>query len=299
MTALRFAPPTRFIFHLLALLLLLGIVSPLHAMQVSLAWDANDPVPEGYRLYQRGQGGSYDYSAPVWSGTQTSSTVANLADDTTYFFVVRAFSGTDISGDSNEVTVQTPPPAIVSYTIAATAGANGSITPSGSTSVVHGGSQTYTIAADSGYHIAGVLVNGVSVGAVSSYTFSQVGASQTISAAFALNTYTLSATAGANGSITPSGSTSVVHGGSQTYTIAAASGYHIAACTGQRCFGRGGFELHLQPGWRQSDDQRRLCHQHLHHQRLGRGGRCDCTGWKSNRQQRRQPELYHPSANRL
>jgi hypothetical protein len=228
MTALRFAPPTRFIFHLLALLLLLGIVSPLHAMQVSLAWDANDPVPEGYRLYQREQGGSYDYSAPVWSGTQTGGTVANLADDTTYFFVVRAFSGTAVSGDSNEVTVQTPPPAIVSYTITATAGANGSITPSGSTSVVHGGSQTYTIAADSGYHIANVLVNGVSVGAVSSYTFSQVGANQTISAAFAVNTYTLSATAGANGSITPSGSTSVVHGGSQTYTIAAASGYHIA-----------------------------------------------------------------------
>jgi hypothetical protein len=228
MTALRFFPSTRFMFHLLSLVLLLGIVSPLHAMQISLAWDANDPAPGGYRLYQRVQGGTYDYSAPVWSGTETSSTVANLADDTTYFFVVRAFSGTDVSGDSNEVTIQTPPPALVSHTIAATAGANGSITPSGSTSVVHGGSQTYAIAANSGYHIADVLVNGVSVGAVSSYTFSQVGADQTISAGFAVNSYTLSATAGANGSITPSGSTSVVHGGSQTYAIAANSGYHIA-----------------------------------------------------------------------
>jgi uncharacterized membrane protein len=73
----------------------------------------------------------------------------------------------------------------VNPTITASAGANGSISPSGSVSVNYGGRQTFTITADAGYYIADVLVNGSSVGAVSSYTFTDVQAAYTISATFA------------------------------------------------------------------------------------------------------------------
>jgi hypothetical protein len=70
------------------------------------------------------------------------------------------------------------------YTIKATAGTGGSISPSGSSSVAYGGSKTYTIAADEGYEIEDVLVDGASVGAVSSYTFENVNKPRTIAAFF-------------------------------------------------------------------------------------------------------------------
>ena len=73
------------------------------AAQVTLQWDANDPSPAGYRLYQRTSGQSYDYSSPVWSGTFTTATLDGLVEGTTYYYVVRAYSGSDESGDSNEV----------------------------------------------------------------------------------------------------------------------------------------------------------------------------------------------------
>jgi hypothetical protein len=72
-------------------------------------------------------------------------------------------------------------------TITAGAGSNGSITPSGSVSVAYGGSQTFAINANTGYHVASVLVDGSSVGAVTSYTFTNVMANHTISASFAAN----------------------------------------------------------------------------------------------------------------
>ena len=76
---------------------------------------------------------------------------------------------------------------IPTYTITATAGTGGSITPAGVTTVQEGGSQSYTIKADSGYHISDVKVNGVSGGAVESYTFTNVRSNQTIAVTFSRN----------------------------------------------------------------------------------------------------------------
>ena len=83
------------------------------------------------------------------------------------------------------ITVTTTPP--ITYTITATAGANGSISPNGAVTVNHGGSQQFTITPNGGYRIADVRVDGSSVGAVSSYTFSNVTAGHTITANFTYN----------------------------------------------------------------------------------------------------------------
>ena len=74
------------------------------------------------------------------------------------------------------------------YTLAATAGEGGSITPNGDVSVKEGASQTFAITADNGYEIADVLVDGNSVGAVETYTFDEVKANHTISASFSKTT---------------------------------------------------------------------------------------------------------------
>ncbi len=76
---------------------------------------------------------------------------------------------------------------VANYTITATAGANGTISPSGEVAVLEGENKTFTITANSGYHIKDVKVNGLSVGAVSVYTFNDVAANATITVEFEID----------------------------------------------------------------------------------------------------------------
>ena len=124
--------------------------------------------------------------------------------------------------------------ALNTYTITVTAGSGGSITPSGVVIVTHGANQTFSITLDTGYHIADVLVDGVSVGAVTSYPFNNVTANHTISATFTLNTYTVTASIGGDlsgGSVTPS-SRDVNHGASATFTVTTNTGYTASVSEG-------------------------------------------------------------------
>jgi len=75
---------------------------------------------------------------------------------------------------------------VAAWTITATAGPNGSITPSGVVPVAHHGSQAFDILPDPGYRILDVLVDDGSVGTPASHTFSDVTSNHTISATFAL-----------------------------------------------------------------------------------------------------------------
>ncbi|MBI3766741.1 MAG: hypothetical protein HY277_09620, partial [Ignavibacteriales bacterium] len=118
--------------------------------------------------------------------------------------------------------------AIDTLTITATSGGNGTISPAGNVRVLYGASQSFTITPSLGYHISDVVVDGGSVGPVSSYTFTNVTTNHTITASFTIIGYTITATAGANGTISPSGAVAANFGSSQTFTIAANTGYHIA-----------------------------------------------------------------------
>ena len=71
------------------------------------------------------------------------------------------------------------------FTITPTSGANGSISPSTAQTVNSGGNLTFTITPATGYHVADVLVDGSSVGQVTSYAFNNVTAAHSISATFA------------------------------------------------------------------------------------------------------------------
>ena len=74
------------------------------------------------------------------------------------------------------------------YTIEATAGAGGAISPSGSVSVREGGDQTFTITPDKGYAVSTVKIDGKSIGAVKSYTFENVSRTHTIEVVFVKGT---------------------------------------------------------------------------------------------------------------
>ena len=113
------------------------------------------------------------------------------------------------------------------YTITASAGSNGSITPSGSVIVNYGGSQTFTISPNIGYHVDSVIVDGVYAGTVTSYPFTNVTANHTISATFGINQYTITASAESHGTITPSGAVNVNYGAIALFTIVVDPNYHI------------------------------------------------------------------------
>jgi hypothetical protein len=113
------------------------------------------------------------------------------------------------------------------FIITASAGANGAISPSGAVSVVPGASQGFTITPNACFSVADVLVDGSSVGPVTTFTFPAVSANHTISATFALQTFAVTATAGTGGTIAPSGPVSVNCGSNQSFTITASPCQHI------------------------------------------------------------------------
>ena len=74
---------------------------------------------------------------------------------------------------------------VKTFTIAASAGANGSMSPQGTLSVNNGASQSFTITPAAGYGVSDVKVDGTSIGAATTYLFGKVNAGHTISASFA------------------------------------------------------------------------------------------------------------------
>ena len=213
------------------------------AATASLSWTAPTTHTDGtaltnlagYKLCTGTTSGSYSQVLDV--GKVTSYSLTSLNDATTYYFAVTAYdTAGNTSGYSNQATFTTatlPPPNPL-YTLTASAGSGGTITPSGALVVSQGANQTYSITPGTGYKVAGVTVDGASVGAVSSYTFSNVAANHTIAASFAASTtnnYTVTASAGTGGSISPTGATSVASGASQAYTVSPSTGYYTVSVT--------------------------------------------------------------------
>jgi hypothetical protein len=117
----------------------------------------------------------------------------------------------------------------VPHTITATAGAGGTISPAGVTAVPAGGSATFVARPDVGFAVQDLSVDGVSLGAVSSHTFTDVAANHSIAVTYAaVPTHVLTASAGANGSISPAGTVVANAGSSRTFTISPATGYQVA-----------------------------------------------------------------------
>ena len=150
------------------------------------------------------------YDAPNWSAPTTG---------------VRTATSTQATGITSfsDFAVGEPP----THTIVASAGAGGSISPSGSVPVLVGSDQAFTITPNPCYAVADVKVDGVSQGPVPTYTFTNVQADHTIDASFALIGYTITATAGPGGAIAPSGAVLVNCGTDTTFTITADPGYAI------------------------------------------------------------------------
>ena len=181
----------------------------------------------------------------------------------------------------------------VSYTIAASAGAGGLIAPSGNVSVLCGANQAFAVAVTPGYYIADVFVDGASVGAVSSYTFTNVQANHTISASFTRQTYVITPSAGAGGSISPATPQTIPSGGSVAFTITPSACYMIADVLVDGASVGAVSEPYLHRCAGRPHDQRLLHPPELHHRRVGGRPRHDHAVGQRVGALRREPGVYY------
>jgi hypothetical protein len=160
-----------------------------------------------------------NFSAPAYSGGFTSVTAPLQAGLTANISQLTNGTGGVITYSSSSS----------STTITVTQTANGTISP-GTTNVVSGANQTFTITPDSGYAVATLTVDAISVTPATSYTFTNVTTAHTITATYALIPTTITVTQTANGTIAP-GTTTPVFGANQTFSITPSNGYSVATVT--------------------------------------------------------------------
>jgi hypothetical protein len=137
------------------------------------------------------------------------------------------------------------------YTISASSGSGGTISPSGAVTVGQGADQSFSMTADAGYYLSGLVVDGAAVSPQSTYTFSNVTSGHTIAASFAiLPQYSLSVTKTGSGSGTVSSSpagiscgdtcnSSYTQGTQVSLTAAADAGSTFTGWSGGGCSGTG------------------------------------------------------------
>lgn len=137
-------------------------------------WDAKDTIPDSMSGYVvTGQAAVEIPEAYRTSGISFAFHYTRPAGDNSGIAAVDNLKLMAVGGQT-----------ALTYTITATAGEGGTITPAGAVQVTAHESQTFVVAADEGYEIADVTVDGQSVGAVTAYTFDDVTRNHTVAATF-------------------------------------------------------------------------------------------------------------------
>jgi hypothetical protein len=135
------------------------------------------PLPQGGILQiQHAQAKNINLTLPPWPG--------NLKFKTKKPILLEDSRGTETSTSNIHSSRQKLPVAAKDWTITATAGVNGSITPQGLVSATEGATLNFTITPSPGYRIANVLVDGVTQGPLPTYKFDTITQNHAIVASF-------------------------------------------------------------------------------------------------------------------
>ena len=179
--------------------------------------------------------GVQEFVTPLFGGSNADPTVHNFSGDINVSgpTTIKITYPTGTSNGNKQITIDniswTASETPSDYSITVTQTEGGNISPSGTVEVEEGGTIEFTATADACYAFSHWIVDGENAGNTNPYVFTNVTADHTISAVFeAVAPYTITATAGANGTITPDGATSVDCGADQIFTITANVGYQIA-----------------------------------------------------------------------
>jgi The GLUG motif. len=175
-----------------------GSISPSGAVPVTDIQTFNITVNEGYKI-------------------------SDVKVDAGYIGAVTSYTFTSIDAN-HTISVEFE---MIELSITTSVSVGGTISPSGSVEVLYGGSETFTITPNSGYAIFDVMVDGSSVGMISTYTFSDVKTDRTISAEFkALHDITTSVRSG-DGTISLVGPSTRIEGSEAEFTITPGAGWEL------------------------------------------------------------------------
>ena len=194
--------------------------STISATSLQLSWLAStDNVNVlNYKIFQNG--------SLIGTTVSTSLLINNLNIGTTYNFTVSAI---DAAGNNSALSTTLPvTTSNITFTVTSSNEINGSISPLGIVTVNSGSSKTYNISPAVGFEIDSIFVDGASVGAVSSYTFNSISTNHTINASFKIKTFTIVATAGSNGQISPAGNIILNENSTQTFLMTPLAGFQVS-----------------------------------------------------------------------
>lgn len=156
--------------------------SSYNVTRVNLAWEA--AYASHFQVQTSADAQTWTTVRDVSNNTQTVNDITGLNAAARYVRINCLTRATVYGFSLFEIVVNGDPITGNTFTVAASARGNGSISPSGNVTVAQGASQTFTITPNSGYAVGSVTVDGVNVGAVTTYTFSNVQAGHNITASF-------------------------------------------------------------------------------------------------------------------
>ena len=198
----------------------------------NVTWTATDNVAVTAVDLKWSTNGGLSFPDTIATGVPNTGTYAwtvrGLPSATARVRVRAHDGGGNLGSDSSHVNFT-----IAGWTITASAGPNGSVSPAGAVGVGDGATPSYAITPATGYMVADVLVNGGSVGAVTNYAFAPVHANQTLSATFGPVTYPLNITISGSGAVAKSPDLPAYPAGSSvTLTATPSAGWSFDGWTG-------------------------------------------------------------------
>jgi fibronectin type 3 domain-containing protein len=219
-----------------------GLVQTGLAAQVSLAWDPNTESDlAGYKVYygtvSRAQTDSIDV------GNVTAYTVMGLLEGRTYFFAATAYDrygresgfSKEVSTTTSSLCTYTIAPASQSFTASGGSGTAGVTASAGCKWSASSAASWVTITSGSSGTANGTVRYSVAAnsGGARSAAMTIAGRTLTVNQAAGSSSalFTITASAGTGGTISPSGAVSVQAGTSRVFTISPASGYRISSVT--------------------------------------------------------------------
>ena len=188
--------------------------------------------------YTAGANGTITGTSPQTVNSGANGTAVTATPNAGYHFVQWSDGSTANPRTDTNVTANisvTASFAIDTFTVSAVGGPNGIITPAAQT-VNYNGVATFTVTPAAGYHVASVTGDTCTVthGSGLSWSSSAITANCAVFATFAIDTFTVTASSGANGTIAPAMQT-VNYNSSASFTVTAASAYHVVLPVGGSC----------------------------------------------------------------
>ena len=230
--------PVRLIIILVfAAILLSGM--PARAAEITLAWDPNvEPALSGYKVYSGTA--SRNYSGTVDVGNWTSCVMGGLEPGRTYYFAAKAYNAAGSESDYSAEVVYSVP-AACSFSLSPGSQSYGPEGGTGSVSLSTASTCSWTAVSGASWLTVTAGASGTGPGSVSfavaantasasrTATLTVGGQAFTVSQSGYTGSFTISASAGPGGTISPSGTSTVTCGGSKTYTITPKIGYAISS----------------------------------------------------------------------